>query len=181
LLEHPPVYTLGMAGKSGHILDAGAIPVVQTDRGGQVTYHGPGQLIVYLLIDLKRKGFRITHYVSLLEQIILDYLYKMGQAGQRRVGAPGVYIGDKKIAALGVRVRRGCCYHGLALNVDMDLAPFQNINPCGYPGLKVTQLKALGIAATVSQVGLELLPILKSHLGYDIMTASASTPISETV
>ena len=166
-LEHPPVYTLGMAGKPEHILDSGEIPVHKTDRGGQVTYHGPGQLVVYTLVDLKRKSIGIKQYVSLLEQVILDLLQQTGHVGERRLGAPGVYIGERKIAALGVRVRRGSCYHGLALNVDMDLGPFLNINPCGYPGLEVTQLKDLGVNMTLGQVSEQLLPLLKLHLNYE--------------
>ena len=166
-LEHNAVYTLGMAGKTEHILDPGNIPVIKTDRGGQVTYHGPGQLVVYLLIDLKRKGIGIKHYVSSLEQIVLDLLQAQDITGQRRPGAPGVYVNEKKIAALGVRVRKGCCYHGLALNVDMDLSPFQRINPCGYPGLEVTQLADFGIDTSVEEVAGQLLPLLMSGLQYD--------------
>lgn len=167
ILEHSPVYTLGMAGKAEHILDAGEIPVIKTDRGGQVTYHGPGQLVMYPLVDLKRKAIGIKKYVSLLEQIIIDMLAQTGITGDRRKGAPGVYVNEKKIAALGVRVRKGRCYHGLALNVNMDLGPFQTINPCGYPNLEVTQLKEFDIEMTVHQAGEKLLPILKKHLGYE--------------
>lgn len=165
-LEHAPVYTLGMAGKSEHILDAQNIAIVTTDRGGQVTYHGPGQLVLYLMIDLKRKGFGIKQYVSLLEQIILDFLEQKGISGCRRQGAPGVYVDESKIAALGVRVRKGRAYHGLSLNVNMDLHPFLNINPCGYPGLDVTQLTSLGIDMSLNEVAEQLLPLLKSHLDY---------------
>ncbi len=181
-LQHPPVYTLGMAGRAEHVLDAGQIPVIKTDRGGQVTYHGPGQLIVYALIDLKRKGLGIKKYVGLLEQAVLDLLHELGRAGRRRAGAPGVYVEDKKLAALGLRVRRGCCYHGLALNVDMELAPFRGINPCGYPGLAVTQLSELGVALTPSEVALRLLPLLTSRLDYDSVDiiAAQSNLINET-
>lgn len=139
-LQHPPVYTLGLAGRREHILDAGQIPVVNSDRGGQVTYHGPGQLVIYLLLDLRRRKIGIKDYVHLLEQSLIDYLRHIGLSAARRVGAPGVYIDGRKIAALGIRVRRGCCYHGLALNVNMDIRPFQGINPCGYPELEVVQL-----------------------------------------
>ena len=181
-LEHDTVYTLGMAGKHEHILDSGNIPVIQTDRGGQVTYHGPGQLVVYLLVDLKRKGLGIKQYVSSLEQIVIDLLEIQGIAGQRRAGAPGVYVDDRKIAALGVRVRRGCCYHGLALNVNMDLLPFQRINPCGYPGLEVTQLADFGVDMSLEQVAERLLPLLISRLGYadcDIIEWSGNRELSE--
>ena len=131
LLEHPPVFTQGQAGKAEHVLDAGDIPVVQTDRGGQVTYHGPGQLVAYLMIDLHATRLGIRQLVSAMEQSIIDLLAAMSIAARARADAPGVYVGDKKIASLGLRVRHGCTYHGLALNVDMDLAPFSRINPCG--------------------------------------------------
>lgn len=144
LLQHPPVFTLGQAGRPEHILAPGAIPVVQTDRGGQVTYHGPGQLIAYLLLDLRRAGFGVKGLVHLLEQAVIDLLAEVGIQAQARSDAPGVYVAGAKIASLGLRVRKGCSYHGLALNVDMDLGPFSRINPCGYPGLAVTQLADLG-------------------------------------
>lgn len=140
LLEHPPLFTLGQAGRPEHLLAPGAIPVFQTDRGGQVTYHGPGQLVAYLLLDLRRAGIGIKRLVAQLEQAVMLLLAQYGVQGERRVNAPGVYVAEAKIAALGLRVRQGCCYHGVALNVDMDLAPFQRINPCGYSGLAVTQL-----------------------------------------
>ncbi|WP_210756900.1 lipoyl(octanoyl) transferase LipB [Caldichromatium japonicum] len=140
LLEHAPVFTLGQAGLPEHLLDPGTIPVIQSDRGGQVTYHGPGQLIAYLLFDLRRAGIGVRYLVERLEQAVIDLLHGYGIRGERRPGAPGVYVAEAKIAALGLRVRNGCCYHGLALNVAMDLAPFARINPCGYPGLAVTQL-----------------------------------------
>ncbi len=139
-VQHPPVYTLGLAGRQEHILDAGEIPVVTTDRGGQVTYHGPGQLLVYLLLDLRRRKIGIKDYVYLLEQSIIDYLEPRGILAARKPGAPGVYIEGRKIAALGIRVRRGCCYHGLAFNVNMEMTPFNGINPCGYENLEVVQL-----------------------------------------
>lgn len=166
-LEHPPVYTLGVAGKPEHILNSATIPVHRTDRGGQVTYHGPGQLVLYPLLDLKRKGISIRNYVNLLEQSIIDLLEHYGIAAVRREGAPGVYVVNSKIAALGIRVRNGCCYHGLALNVDLDLAPFAGINPCGYAGMEVTRLKDLGIDFSVEQVCDDLVPLLKARLGYD--------------
>ncbi len=152
LLEHPPVFTLGLAGDPAHVLRPGAIPVVRTDRGGQVTYHGPGQVVAYVLLDLKRLGLGPRELVRRLEEGAIRLLAAYGVAGERRHGAPGVYVGPAKIAALGLRVRRGASYHGLALNVDADLAPFSRINPCGYQGLAVTSLAALGIATTVEAV-----------------------------
>lgn len=142
-LEHPPVFTLGRAGKREHVLAAGDIPVVETDRGGQVTYHGPGQLVVYTLLDVRRLGIGPRELVRRLEQGVIDYLDGVGIAAERHPGAPGVYVGGAKIAALGLRIRGACSYHGLALNVDADLEPFQRINPCGYAGLAVTSLAAL--------------------------------------
>ncbi len=144
-LEHPPVYTLGRAGRPEHILAAGGVPVVRVDRGGQVTFHGPGQIIVYVLLDLARLGLGVRRLVELLEQATIAVAARAGVPTSRREGAPGVYVGERKLAALGLRVRRGCTYHGLALNVDMDLRPFERINPCGYPGLEVTALRALGV------------------------------------
>jgi len=141
LLEHAPVYTLGQGAASVSV--ANGIPVVQTDRGGEVTYHGPGQVIVYALVDLARRGIKVKEFVRRLEQSVIDLL---DGRGERRAGAPGVYVDGAKIAALGVRVVRGRSYHGLALNVDMDLSPFEAIDPCGYPGLKVTQMRDLGLA-----------------------------------
>lgn len=143
LLEHPPVFTLGQAGRLEHLLDVGTIPVVHSDRGGQVTYHGPGQLIAYLLLDLRRRGIGVRRLVNLLEQSVIDLLARQGIESNARSDAPGVYVEGAKIASLGLRVRDGCCYHGLALNVAMDLQPFQRINPCGHPGLRVTQLSDL--------------------------------------
>lgn len=143
LLEHPPVFTLGMAGKREHLLADIGIPVVPIDRGGQVTYHGPGQIVVYLLLDLRRRGYGVRELVRRIEQAVIDMLAGHGVAAERLAGAPGVYVGGAKIAALGLRVKNGCTYHGLALNVDMDLAPYRAINPCGYAGMAVTQLKEL--------------------------------------
>jgi len=143
LLEHPPVFTLGLNGKREHLLDPADIPVVNCDRGGQVTYHGPGQLIAYLLLDLKRRKLGVKEMVRRMEQVVIDLLSDYGIDATRRAGAPGIYVNGKKIAALGLRVRRGCSYHGLSLNVDMDLEPFTRINPCGYEGLETTQLREL--------------------------------------
>ena len=155
--EHPPVYTLGQAGKPEHLLRATAIPLVRIDRGGQITYHGPGQIVLYLLIDLTRRGLKVKDFVSRIEQAIIDLLAGQGVSARRLDGAPGVYIdrqdgGIAKIAALGLRIRRGCSYHGLSLNVDMDLSPFSAINPCGYEGLVVTQTRDLGIDASPTQL-----------------------------
>ena len=143
LLQHPPVFTQGLNGKPEHILSSSTIPVIEIDRGGQVTYHGPGQLIVYCLIDLKRKKFGIRQMVSALEQSVIDFLADRQIKAVARKDAPGVYVDDAKISALGLRVKRGCSYHGLSINIDMDMSPFQQINPCGYEGLAVTQLKDL--------------------------------------
>ena len=141
LLEHPPVFTLGLNGKCEHILDPGEIPVVKCDRGGQVTYHGPGQLIAYLLLDMRRHQLGVKALVSKIEQAVIDLLAEYHIHGQRRDGAPGIYVDGAKIAALGLRIRKGCSYHGLSLNVDMDLAPFSRINPCGFEGLVTDQLR----------------------------------------
>jgi lipoyl(octanoyl) transferase len=156
LLQHPPVFTLGQAGRREHILDPGTISVVQSDRGGQVTYHGPGQLVAYLLLDLRRTGLGVKGLVHLLEQAVIDLLAEVGIQAQARPDAPGVYVAGAKIAALGLRVRHGCSYHGLALNVDMDLRPFARINPCGYPGLAVTQLLDLRGPRDLELVGTAL-------------------------
>jgi lipoyl(octanoyl) transferase len=153
LLEHPPVFTLGMAADPGHVLDAGDIPVVQTDRGGQVTYHGPGQLVAYPLLDLKRHHLTVRALVMLLEQCVIDLVGEQGIEAQGRRDAPGVYVAGRKLAALGLRVRRGASYHGLALNVDLDPAPFARINPCGMSGLAVTSLRELGLKWSVEQAG----------------------------
>jgi lipoyl(octanoyl) transferase len=154
LLEHPPVYTLGLAADPAHgpKADAG-IPLVQVERGGEVTYHGPGQLVLYTLVDLARRGIKVKQFVALLEQAVIDVL---DGRGERRPGAPGVYVEGAKVAALGIRVSRGCAFHGLALNVDMDLAPFAAIDPCGMPGLPVTQTRDLGFDWSVPTAGLRL-------------------------
>ncbi len=164
LLEHPPVFTLGLNGKPEHILTPGDIPVVKCDRGGQVTYHGPGQLIIYLLLDLRRRDLGVKTLVRKIEQAIIDLLQDNGIHGQRREGAPGIYVGDAKIAALGLRIRRGCCYHGLSLNVNMDLEPFSRINPCGYAGLKTVQLHDLRPDINVEHTGNALLQQLARQL-----------------
>lgn len=153
LLEHPPVFTQGQAGKAEHVLLPGDIPVVQTDRGGQVTYHGPGQLVVYVLVDLQRRGYGIRSLVTRLEDALIAVLAGYGIAASSRRDAPGVYVDGAKIASLGLRVRQARTYHGLALNVDMDLAPFARINPCGHAGLKMTQLRELGGPTDLQAVG----------------------------
>jgi lipoyl(octanoyl) transferase len=165
LLEHPPVFTLGLNGKREHILDAGNTPVIQCDRGGQVTYHGPGQLIVYLLLDLKRRNLGVKLLVNKIEQAMINLLAESGIEGQRRDKAPGIYINESKIAALGLRVRRGCSYHGLSLNIDMDLEPFTRINPCGFAGLKTTQMLDYLSGTTVTATGSALLAHLQHQLG----------------
>lgn len=156
IVEHPPVYTLGQAGKPEHILKDIGIPVVKIDRGGQVTYHGPGQVVIYLLLDLNRLKIKVRELVTAIEQAVIDFLAAQGMLAERRAGAPGVYVGDAKIAALGLKIKNGCSYHGLSLNVDMDLHPFTAINPCGYAGLKVTQTRDLGIPLTAHEAGEQL-------------------------
>lgn len=165
LLQHPPVYTLGIAGKSEHLprIDNG-IPVIKIDRGGQITYHGPGQVVVYLLLDLRRRSLSVRGLVRMMERAAIDLLGDYGMAAHGRNEAPGVYVGDAKIAALGLRIRHGCCYHGLALNADMDLSPFHAINPCGYPGLEVTQARNLGIIDSPGTLGTKLVEHLMRHL-----------------
>lgn len=164
LVEHPPVFTLGQAGRPEHILAPGAIPVVRSDRGGQVTYHGPGQLVAYLLLDLKRAGLGVKGLVHLLEASVIGLLADCGIHAEVRPEAPGVYVAGAKIASLGLRVRHGCSYHGLALNVDMDLGPFTRINPCGYPGLAVTQLADLGGPRDLELVGTALVQQIQRRL-----------------
>jgi lipoyl(octanoyl) transferase len=166
LLEHSPVFTLGQAAKREHLLAPGSIPVIRVDRGGQVTYHGPGQLVVYLLLELRPLGIGVRGLVTRLEQAVIALLQAYGIAAESRRDAPGVYVSGRKIAALGLRVRRGCTLHGLALNVDMDLEPFSRINPCGYPGLDVTQVGQLGGPRDLHRLAQELLPVLGRALGY---------------
>jgi lipoyl(octanoyl) transferase len=164
LLEHPPVFTLGMNGNPAHLLSAGDIPVVRTDRGGQVTYHGPGQLVAYALLDLARRRLGVRALVNLLEDAVIATLARYGIVAESRPKAPGVYVDGAKIASLGLRVRRGASYHGLALNVAMDLEPFARINPCGYEGLAVTQSSALGGPADLEAVGSDLAEELLKRL-----------------
>lgn len=172
LLEHPPIYTLGRAGKTEHILNPGDIPVVHIDRGGQVTYHGPGQLIIYLLLDLKRLGIGVRKLVDSIEQAIINVLADIHIQANTRPQAPGVYVNKQKIAALGLRIRRGGSYHGMSLNINMDLMPFQGINPCGYPDLKVTQIKdqlttrSRSITAIAEEIPRQLLSYLTNELNY---------------
>ena len=153
VLQHPPIYTAGLATRSQHLPRDSSIPLARTDRGGQITYHGPGQAVIYTLLDLTRRNLKIRQFVSLLEQAVIDTLAQYNVSAQAKSAAPGVYVNGAKIAALGLRVRKGGCYHGVALNVDMDLAPFLAIDPCGYPGLAVTQARDLGIVASVDELG----------------------------
>jgi lipoyl(octanoyl) transferase len=161
LCEHPPVFTLGLA---EHLLADIGVPVVKIDRGGQITYHGPGQIVGYLLLDLKRRGLTVKGLVNRIEQAVIDLLAQYGIAAARREGAPGVYVHGAKIAALGLKVKNGCCYHGLALNVAMDLAPFAAINPCGYEGMAVTQLSAFVPSIALEQVAKQLASTLQQQL-----------------
>lgn len=167
LLQHPRVFTQGQAGKAEHVLAAGDIPVISVERGGQVTYHGPGQLVAYLLLDIRRLGIGVRDLVTAMEQSLVDSLAAYGIAAAPRTDAPGVYVGAAKIASLGLRIRRGCSFHGLALNVDMDMEPFSRINPCGYAGLAMTQMRELVEGAPeLADVGTQLVRQLKVHLGY---------------
>lgn len=156
LVQHPPVFTLGLAGRPEHVLAPGGIAVVQTDRGGQVTYHGPGQAVAYLMLDLRRLGIGVRELVRRIEQAVIEVLDRHGVAGERRAGMPGVYVGGAKIAAIGLRVSRGCTYHGVALNVDLDPEPFARIDPCGYPGLASTRLADLGVRDSIDAVQQQL-------------------------
>ncbi|MEA3273957.1 MAG: lipoyl(octanoyl) transferase LipB [Pseudomonadota bacterium] len=177
LLEHPPIYTLGQAGRAEHLLAPGDIPVIKVDRGGQVTYHGPGQLVAYLLLDLRRAGLGVKRLVGLLEQSVVDLLSDYGIQATPRSDAPGVYVGGAKIASLGLRVRRGCSFHGLALNVDMDLEPFSRIDPCGHRGLPMTQCRDLGIDLDVSGAGERLSDKICRHLDRRCERADAVLPV----
>ena len=156
IVEHPPVYTLGQAGKPEHVLQDIGIPIVKIDRGGQVTYHGPGQVVIYLLLDLSRLKIKVRELVTAIEQAVIDFLASHQVTAERHAGAPGVYVGEAKIAALGLKIKNGCSYHGLSLNVDMDLSPFAAINPCGYAGLKVIQTKDLNVPLTPFEAGEQL-------------------------
>ena len=164
IVEHPPIFTLGLNGKILYIRDTRGIPVVHCDRGGQVTYHGPGQIILYTLLDLKRRELGIKVLVNMLEQSVVSLLQSVDLYGELKVNAPGVYVDNKKIASLGLRVRKGYTYHGLSMNVTMDLSPFSYIDPCGYPGLEVTDLKNLGVTLNSEEVGLELAKNLAKQL-----------------
>jgi lipoyl(octanoyl) transferase len=166
LLEHLPVYTLGQGADPRHGPRRGDIPVLRVERGGEVTYHGPGQVVLYTLVDLGRRAIRVRDFVGLLEQAVIDLLATHGVRAERRPGAPGVYVDEAKVAALGIRVARGRAFHGLALNVDMDLAPFEAIDPCGYPGLRVTQTRELGIALTPLEAGAALAAQLEQRLAH---------------
>ena len=167
VLEHPPVYTLGVRSDPGHRPGAeSAIPIMRSNRGGEITYHGPGQAIVYTLVDLARRGLKVREFVRMLEQSVIDVLVEGGVTATRKPGAPGVYVGEAKVAALGLRVSRGRAYHGIALNVDMDLSPFLAIDPCGFPGLSVTQTRDLGIAGSAHTVGERLGATLARKLGH---------------
>lgn len=166
LLEHPPLFTQGQAGKEEHLLAPGNIPVIQVDRGGQVTYHGPGQLVAYVMVDLKRLGIGVRDLVSVLENSVVGVLAMNSIDAYPKPDAPGVYVTEQKIASLGLRVRRGCSFHGLALNVDMDLTPFNRINPCGYQGLQMVDMKRLNQDANLSNVKVQLANQLAEHLGY---------------
>ncbi|HEY5717680.1 MAG TPA: lipoyl(octanoyl) transferase LipB [Motiliproteus sp.] len=167
LLQHQPVFTQGQAGKAEHLLAPGDIPVVQVERGGQVTYHGPGQLVVYLLLDLRRLKLGVRELVTLMENCVIAVASQYNLEAYAKPDAPGVYVAGDKLASLGLRVRRGCSFHGLALNVDMDLTPFERINPCGYAGLRMTQLKDLNADAALATVTGQVLEYLTSSLGYN--------------
>ena len=166
LVQHPSVFTQGQAGKAEHLLLPGDIPVVKSDRGGQVTYHGPGQLVAYLLLDVRRLGFGVRELVSRMERCLIDLLASYGVSAVAKADAPGVYVDGDKIASLGLRIRNGCSFHGLALNVDMDLEPFRRINPCGYAGLAMTQLRDHAGPIEFAEVGARLRTQLVKHLDY---------------
>lgn len=167
ILQHPPTYTQGQAGKPEHLLNARQIPVVQIDRGGQITYHGPGQIVAYLLLDLRRWKINVRQLVRLMEQSVINILAGYNIVASGRVDAPGVYVGDAKIAALGLKIKQSCCYHGLSFNIDMDLTPYDFINPCGYTGLRVTQLKDFGVSTPLAPIeqllARQLLGLLADH------------------
>lgn len=166
LVQHPPVFTQGQSGKPEHLLLPGDIPVVQVDRGGQVTYHGPGQLVAYLLLDVRRLGFGVRELVTRIERSLIDLLASYGVDAAAKADAPGVYVDGAKIASLGLRIRNGCSFHGLALNVDMDLDPFKRINPCGYAGLAMTQLREQAGPIEFAEVSARLRAQLVKHLDY---------------
>ena len=174
LLEHEPVFTQGQAGKAEHLLNPGDIPVVQVDRGGQVTYHGPGQLLAYLMVDLRRRKLGVRDMVSLMERAVVNVLSDYGVQAYPKPDAPGVYVEGEKICSLGLRVRRGATFHGLALNIDMTLEPFLRINPCGYAGLSMTQLSRYEPAADTGRVGEQLLNYLIDEIGYTSVNRTTS-------
>ena len=184
LLEHAPVFTLGQTGKREHLLAPGEIPVLPVDRGGQVTYHGPGQLMAYALLDLRRLGLGVRELVQRLEQVGIDLLQQFTISAQRRAGAPGLYVDGRKIMAIGIRVRRGCCFHGIALNADMDLAPFTRINPCGYQGLEITQIADFAEVGTLEHLSSLYAATFASAFGFadppayeDGVCTASSTPL----
>jgi lipoyl(octanoyl) transferase len=185
LTEHEPIYTLGLAGRREHVLRDNGIPVLKLDRGGQVTYHGPGQLVVYVLLDLKRAGFSVRGMVRRIEAGVIEWLGSLGISAYGKPSAPGVYArradAEAKIAALGLRVRNGRTYHGLAVNVAMDLSPFADIDPCGYPGLAVTQVADFGVARTVEHAGTDLAPILAAHLSNELTSEPTTELTAERV
>ncbi len=176
LVEHPAVFTLGLNGKREHLLRPGEIPVIKVDRGGQVTYHGPGQLVFYPLLNLQRHQLGVRQLVSLLEQLIIELLAGYQISAQHRADAPGVYVGEAKIAALGLRIKRGCSYHGLALNINMDLEPFSRINPCGYKNMPVTQCLDLGIQENIKTIAKQLQRQFSERLGFKLSTTETILP-----
>ena len=173
LLQHPPTYTQGLAGKPEHLLNPTDIPVVKIDRGGQITYHGPGQIVAYLLLDMRRWKIGVRELVNVMENSVIDLLAEFGVKAANRVDAPGVYVNGAKIAALGLKIKHGYCYHGLSFNVDMDLSPFANINPCGYAGLQVTQACALGITPSINELQAQLAQNLIHGLQRHLASAAA--------
>lgn len=178
LVEHNPVFTQGQAGKAEHVLNAGDIPVIQSDRGGQVTYHGPGQLVAYFLINIRRKKFGVRDLVTHIENLVINTLKAYNINSTARPDAPGVYVDGKKICSLGLRIRRGCSFHGLALNVDMDLSPFLRINPCGYLGMEMVQVSQLGGPSELESVEQQLIQELVELLGYDQVDIQATSNIT---
>ena len=178
LVEHNPVFTQGQAGKAEHVLNAGDIPVIQSDRGGQVTYHGPGQLVAYFLINIRRKKFGVRDLVTHIENLVINTLKAYNIDSTARPDAPGVYVDGKKICSLGLRIRRGCSFHGLALNVDMDLSPFLRINPCGYQGMEMAQVSQLGGPSELENVEQQLIQELVELLGYDQVDIQATSNIT---
>jgi len=179
LVEHDPVFTLGQAGRAEHVLGAGAIPVLHVDRGGQVTYHGPGQLVAYPLLDLRRLRIGVREYVERIEQAVIDTLAEWNIEGARRAGAPGVYVAGAKVAALGIRVRRGCTFHGLAFNIAMDLEPFSRINPCGYAGMQVASVADFGGPSGLDEVAPVLVGQMARQLGLAVEPASSPLELAD--